>query len=53
MMQRQMLGLRERAVLTAVAPPIVTPEMTGSIRPKSNGRAIEPAAPTELVVAGA
>lgn len=52
MMQRQMIGLRARAVLTAVAPPVVTPIVTEALRPKSNGRAIEPAVPTEVVVAG-
>jgi hypothetical protein len=51
MMQRQMVGLRARAVLTAVAPPVPAPIVTESHRPKSNGRAIEPAAQT-VVVAG-
>ena len=50
MMQRQMLGLKERAIRTAVAPPIVAPPVVETHRPKSNGRAIEPAAPTEVVV---
>ena len=52
MMQRQMIGLRARAVLTAVTPPIPAPIVTESLHPKSNGRAIEPATPKEVVVAG-
>ncbi len=52
MMQRQMIGLRERAVMTAVAPAIPTPTVTEPPRPKSNGRAIEPAPRSEVVVAG-
>jgi hypothetical protein len=51
MMQRQMLGLRERAMRTAVAPPIVAPPVVAPPRPKSNGRAPEATAPTEVVVA--
>ena len=51
MMQRQMIGLRARAVLTAVAPPVPAPIVTEPSRPKSNGRLIEPAVPTDVVVA--
>jgi hypothetical protein len=51
MMQRQMLGLRERAMRTAVAPPIVAPPVVAPPRPKSNGRAPEATALTEVVVA--
>jgi hypothetical protein len=52
MMQRQMIGLRARAVLTAVAPSVPAPTVAGSPRPTSNGRAIEPATPKEVAVAG-
>ncbi len=49
MMQRQMLGLRERAMRTAVAPPAPTPKAIGTPRPKSNGRTADPATLTEVV----
>ena len=53
MMQRQMVGLRERAMRTAVAPsasPVTVPDAAKPPRPTSNSRAIEPAAPAEMVV---
>jgi hypothetical protein len=50
MMQRQMIGLRARAVLTAVAPAIPAPIVSETPRAKSNGRAIEPVVATEVVL---
>ena len=45
MMRRQMLGIDERAVLTAVAPRLPEPEATKPERARANGRAVEPALP--------
>jgi hypothetical protein len=52
MVRRQLLGIRERAELTAVAPPIeqaaVKPTPT-----RANGRSVAPVVETEVVIAGA
>ncbi len=49
MMRRQMLGIRDRAVLTVVAPRPVEPVTRPPERPRANGRAVEPAGRTEVV----
>ena len=49
MMRRQMLGIHQRAVLTAVAPRLPGPEATKPEKTRANGRAVEPALPTEVV----
>jgi len=51
MMRRQMLGIAERAVLTAVAPLLSAPEVTKPEKTRANGRAVEPAGRTEVLVA--
>lgn len=51
MMQRQMLGIRERAIRTAVAHPTPASAAPQGPRPKSNGRVMEEPARTELVAA--
>jgi hypothetical protein len=50
MMQRQMLGIRERALRTAVAPPL--PPVTQAPRGKANGHVIVPGT-TEVLVSPA
>src|SRR6476646_1719595 len=50
MMRRQMLGIRDRAVLTAVAPALPRPTAATQERPQANRRAIEPAGRTEVLV---
>jgi hypothetical protein len=50
MVRRQMLGIRDRAVLTAVAPALPPRMLAKNERPKANGRAIEPAGRTEVLV---
>lgn len=49
MMRRQMLGIGQRAVLTAIVPKVTEPEPTKPERTRANGRAVEPAIPTEVV----
>jgi len=49
MMRRQMLGLGERAVLTAVTPRVAAVAATKPERTHANGRAVEPAEPTEVL----
>jgi hypothetical protein len=49
MMRRQMLGIGERAVLTAVAPRLAEPAAAKPERTRANGRAVEPVPPTEVV----
>jgi hypothetical protein len=49
MMRRQMLGIRDRAVLTAVAPRPATPVTLTPERVRANGRALEPAGRTEVL----
>ena len=51
MMRRQMLGISARAVLTAVAPRLPEPEIAKPERTPANGRALEPAGRTEVLVA--
>ena len=50
MMRRQMLGIRDRAVLTAVAPRLQEPEIAKPERVPANGRALAPAGRTEVLV---
>lgn len=50
MMRRQMLGIRDRAVLTAVAPRLPGSDVPKLERVPVNGRAIEPAGRTEVLV---
>jgi hypothetical protein len=49
MMRRQMIGISERAMLTAVAPHLPEREVARLERTSPNGRAIEPAGSTEVV----
>ncbi len=49
MLQRQMLGIRDRAQMTAVAPAMPTPAGKSS-KGKTNGHAVEDATATEVVV---
>jgi len=51
MMQRQMLGIRERAIRTAVSRPAPAPVAPAAPRPKSNGRVTEEPGRTDLVAA--
>jgi hypothetical protein len=56
MVRRQLLGLRERAELTAVAPPIARSEVKPTeIKPApvpANGRSVEPVRKAEVVAGG-
>ena len=51
MMHRQMLGIAQRAALTAVAPRAPEVPTSKPERPHANGRAVEPAMRTEVVAA--
>ena len=50
MMRRQMLGIRARAVPTAVAPRLPGPETAKPEQTAANGRALEKAGRTEVLV---
>jgi hypothetical protein len=54
MMRRQMIGIAERAVLTAVAPHLAEPQPEPQVakpeRTRANGKAAEPVDKTEVVV---
>ena len=50
MMRRQMLGIRDRAVVTAVAPRSPEPEIAKSERTPASGRVSAPAGRTEVLV---
>jgi proline iminopeptidase len=50
MMRRQMLGIRDRAVLTAVAPRLSEETSVQPQRAATNGRAVEPAGTAEMLV---
>ena len=52
MVRRQLLGLKQRAEITAVAPPAERPEVKAAPA-RANGRSVAPAVETEVVVAGA
>ena len=52
MVRRQLLGIKQRAEITAVAPPAERPEVTAAPA-RANGRSVAPAVETEVVVAGA
>ena len=51
MMRRQMLGIRDRAIVTAVAPRLPEPETAKPARTPANGRVSDPTARTEVLVA--
>jgi proline iminopeptidase len=51
MMRRQMLGIRDRAIVTAVAPRLPEPVTAKPERTPANGRVSDPTARTEVLVA--
>jgi hypothetical protein len=56
MVRRQLLGIRERAELTAIAPPFERAEVKPTeVKPTvpANGRSVEPAPKSEIVAVGA
>jgi hypothetical protein len=52
MVRRQLLGIRERAELTVVAPPVGQPDRKAPAPVRANGRSVAHVTDAELVVAG-